>query len=104
MLAWSVGIGLVLASAIVSTGEPEELILERIDDTPVALLAPAIGMDVVELVDRLGDEGVVVDDPGMSVRQLADRYRAEADDLWSRCCASLVENTARPRRESPEDA
>lgn len=80
-LAWSVGIGLVLASAILSTGEPEELILERIDDTPVALLAPAVGMDLVEFVDRLGEEGVVVDDPGMSIRQLADRYRAEADDL-----------------------
>lgn len=80
-LAWSVGIVLVLASAVVGTGEPEELILERIDGTPLALLAPAIGMSVSDLIDRLGDEGVVVDDPGMSIRQLADRYGAEADDL-----------------------
>ena len=80
-LAWSVGIGLVLASAILSVGEPEDLILERIEGTPVALLAPAIGMDVSALVDRLGEDGFVVDDPGMSVRQLADRHGAEADDL-----------------------
>ena len=65
------------ASAILGTGEPEELILERIDNAPVDGLAPAIGMDVSELIDRLGNDGIVVDDPGMSIRLLAVRYGAE---------------------------
>ena len=50
-LAWAAGIGLVMASAILGTGEPEELILERIDRAPVNVLAPAIGMDVSDLVE-----------------------------------------------------
>lgn len=80
-LAWSVGIGLVMASAILNGGDPEELIVERIDTASVALLAPVVGMDVSDLVDRLGDDGYVVDDPGMSIRQLAERYDAETDDV-----------------------
>lgn len=38
-------------------------------------------MDVRELIDRLGNDGFMVDDPGMSIRQLAARYGAETDDL-----------------------
>ena len=38
-------------------------------------------MDVRELVDRLGSDGFLVDDPGMSIRQLAARYGAEPDDV-----------------------
>ena len=80
-LAWSLGIGLVVASAIRGPTEPEELILERIDGAPVNLLAPVVGLDVRELVERLGDDGFAVDDPGMSIRQLADRHGAETDDV-----------------------
>ena len=63
-LAWSMGVGLVMASTIPNTGDPEELIVERIDTASVALLAPVVGMDVSELVDRFGDDGYEVDDPG----------------------------------------
>ena len=45
------------------------------------MLAPVAGLAVSEVVDRLGAEGLVVDDPGMSVRQLAERNDAEADDI-----------------------
>ena len=38
-------------------------------------------MDVRQVVDRLGDEGFVVDDPEMSIRQLAQQYGADTDDL-----------------------
>ena len=50
--AWSMGVGLVMASTIPNTGDPEELIVERIDTASVALLAPVVGIDVSELVDR----------------------------------------------------
>ena len=80
-LVWSIGIGLVTTSTILNSGDVEELIVERIDGASVALLAPVVGMNVRELVDRLGDDGFVVDDPGMSIQQLADQYGAETDDV-----------------------
>ena len=80
-LAWSMGVGLVAASMLLGTGDAEELIVERMDAVPLEVLAPVAGIDVSELVDRLGAEGLVVDDPGMSVRQLAERNDTEADDI-----------------------
>lgn len=79
-LAWSMGVGLVAASMLLGTGDAEELI-ERMDAVSLEVLAPVAGLAVSELVDRLGAEGLVVDDPGMSVRQLAERNDAEADDI-----------------------
>lgn len=81
VLAWSIGIGLVVTSAILNTGEAEEIIVARMDNTPIALLAPIVGMEVGELLDRLGDDGFAVRDPEMSVRQLADQHGAETDDV-----------------------
>ena len=80
-LAWSMGIGLVATSMLLNTGDAEELIVERMGGVPLAVLAPVAGLDVSELVDRLGAEGLVVHDPGMSIRQLAEQHDAEADDV-----------------------
>ena len=80
-LAWSMGIGLVAASTLLNTGDAEELIVERMNSVPLDVLAPVAGLDVAELLDRLGAEGLVVDDAGTSIRQLAERYDAEADDI-----------------------
>ena len=74
------GVGLVAASMLLGTADAEELI-ERMDAVSLEVLAPVAGLAVSELVDRLGAEGLVVDDPGMSVRQLAERNDAEADDI-----------------------
>ena len=49
---------------------------------PLAVLAPVAGLDVNELVDRFAAEGLVDAHPGMSVRQLAERHNAEADDIF----------------------
>ena len=51
------------------------------NSVPLDVLAPVAGLDVTELLDRLGAEGLVVDDAGTSIRQLAERYDAEADDI-----------------------
>ncbi len=80
-LAWSMGAGLVAASMLLGAGDAEELIVERMDAVSLELLASVAGLDMSELVDRLGAEGLVVDDPGMSVGQLAERHDAEADDI-----------------------
>ena len=80
-LGWLIGISLITTSAILSKGEPEELIVDQIEQTSIVLLAPVVGMDVSELVDRLGDDGFTVDDPNMSIEQLADKHDAETDDI-----------------------
>ena len=64
--AWSAGAALVVASALLRPADAEELVLERIDGTPVSVLAPALGLEVAELVDRLAADGGVVDDPRLS--------------------------------------
>ena len=79
--AWAIGVGLVAASSVLNMGEAEALIVDRIDSAPLAVLAPVVDMDVRQVVDRLGDEGFVVDDPEMSIRQLAQQYGADTDDL-----------------------
>ena len=78
---WSIGIGLVAASTFPNMGDAEELIIEKIDSVPLDVLAPVAGLDAAELADRLGAEGLVVDDPGMTIRELAARSDAEADDI-----------------------
>ena len=80
-LAWTIGIGMVAASAVLNTGEAEALMVERIDAVSIAVLAPVVGMDVSALVDRLGGDGFAVDDPEMSIRQLADRHGVDTDDV-----------------------
>ena len=38
-------------------------------------------MEVSELVDQLGEDGFVVDNPEMSIEQVADQYSADTDDV-----------------------
>lgn len=79
--AWALGVGLVAASSVLNVREAEALVVDRIDSAPLAALAPVVGLDLRQIVDRLEDEGFVVDDPKMSVQQLAQQYDAETDDL-----------------------
>ena len=80
-LAWLIGISLVTTSALLDKGEPEERIVDQIEQAPITLLAPIVGMEVRELVDRLGDDGFVVDNPEMSIEQLAHHHDADTDDI-----------------------
>ena len=80
-LAWLIGISLVTTSAILSEEEPEELIVTQIEQTSITLLAPVVGMEVKELVDQLSNDGFAVDDPEMSIEQLADQHGADTDDI-----------------------
>ena len=80
-LAWLIGISLVTTSVLLDGGEPEELIVNRIEQTPIVLLAPVVGMDVSELVEQLSNDGFAVDNPEMSIEQLAHRHEADTDDI-----------------------
>lgn len=80
-LAWLIAISLVITSAILDKGESEELIVTQIERTPIVLLAPIVNMNVSELIDRLGEDGFIVDNPEMSIEQVADQYSADTDDI-----------------------
>ncbi len=80
-VVWLAAAGLITASAVRNLGEVEDLIVARMEDAPVALLAPIVGMEVGGLVERLARDGYVVDQPGMSVQELAERHGAESDDI-----------------------
>lgn len=81
VLVWTLAGGLVAASALRNIADPEDLIVERMNGVPIELLAPVVGMETEELLERLADDGYTADEPGMSVRELADRHGAESDDV-----------------------
>ena len=78
-LAWLIGVGLIARTAIFSEGEPEELIMERMEQTSITRMAPIVDMDVDTLVKQLGNDGYTVIDPEMSIEALADQHNAETD-------------------------
>ncbi|MDE0636167.1 MAG: DUF4405 domain-containing protein [Candidatus Poribacteria bacterium] len=80
-LAWLVGIGLVTTTALRNEVDTEELVVERIEQTSIQLLAPVVGMEVDELVEQLKGEGFVVDTPQMTIEQLADKHTTETDTI-----------------------
>ncbi len=79
--AWLIGAGLVVTSAVLDTGEAEQLVADRIALVPIASLAPVADKDVQDLVDRLRSDGFNIEDPGISAQQLADQIGADVDDI-----------------------
>lgn len=80
-VAWLIGVGLVARTAIFSQGEPEELIMEKMEQTSITRMAPIVDLDVDTLVKRLGNDGFTVSDPEMSIEQLAEEHGADTDDI-----------------------
>ena len=80
-VAWLIGVGLVARTAIFSQGEPEELIMERMEQTSITRMAPIVDIDVDTLVKQLGNDGYTVSDPEMSIEQLVEKHGAETDDI-----------------------
>ena len=81
VLAWGIGIGLVAATALQQGEDAEEVVFERIEQTSIQLLAPVVGMEVSELVDQLSADGFVIDDPQVSVEQLAETHTTDTEEI-----------------------
>ena len=81
VLAWGIGIGLVAATVLQPTEDAEEVVFERIEQTSIQLLAPVVGMEVSELVDQLSADGFVIDDPQVSVEQLAETHTTDTEEI-----------------------
>ena len=81
VLAWGLGIGLVTATVLQPTKDAEEVVVERIEQTPIQLIAPVVGMDVNALVERLKVDGYVIESPEMSIEQLAEKHEADTEAI-----------------------
>ena len=79
--AWLIGTGLVFSSAVTGTEEAEQLVMDRIEDAPIATLAPVAGKDAQNLVAQLRSDGYPIEGPEISPAQLADAAGAEVDDV-----------------------
>ena len=81
VLALGIGIGLVTNSALQERVDAEELVVERIEQTSIRLLAPVVGMEVSELVNQLGADGFVVESQEMSIEELGDKHSVDTERI-----------------------
>ena len=81
VLALVVGISLVTNSALQQRVDAEELVVDRIEQTSIQLLAPVVGMEVSELVNKLGADGFAVESQEMSIEELADKHSIDTDRI-----------------------
>ena len=81
VLAWGMGIGLVAATVLQPTQDAEEVVVERIEQTPIQLIAPVVGMEVNALVERLKVDGYVIESPEMSIEQLTEKHEADTEEI-----------------------
>ena len=80
-LAWAIGIGLLTSSALQHGEDAEEVVFERIEQTPIQQLAPLVGVEVSQLLDQLAADGFTVETPEISVEQLAETHATDTDDI-----------------------
>ena len=74
-----IGMSLVGISAFREDADIEEIVIEHIEQTSIRALAPAVGIHPNVLVNRLKADGYIVEDPEMSVEQLAEKHAVDTD-------------------------
>ena len=80
-LALVIGMSLVTISAFRDAEDAEEIVIDRIEQVPIRLLAPVVEMEVNDLVAQLKADGFVVEDPQMSVEQLAEKHNTDTEEI-----------------------
>ena len=80
-VVWLIGISLVVYSVTQPHEDVEEVVVERIEQTSIALLAPIVGVEVNELLERLNGDGYGVEDTEMSVADMAETYNADTEAI-----------------------
>ena len=80
-VAWLIGISLVMYSVTQPHEDVEEVVVERIEQTSIALLAPIVGVEVNELLERLNGDGYGVEDTEMSVAEVAETYNVDTEAI-----------------------
>lgn len=80
-VVWLIGISLVVYSVTQPHEDVEEVVVERIEQTSIALLAPIVGVEVNELLERLNGDGYGVEDTEMSVADIAETYNADTEAI-----------------------
>ena len=61
--------------------DAEEVVINRVEQIPLRQLAPALGMQVQDLLSRLKADAFVVEDPEASIEQLAEKHNTDTDEI-----------------------
>lgn len=80
-LALFVGVSLVTRTALFDRGKPEELIMDKMEQTSIFTLSQFLGMNENTLVTQLANDGFVDDDTAITVEELADKLSVDTDDI-----------------------
>jgi hypothetical protein len=80
-VALLVGIGMVARTAFFDKGEPEEFIMETLEQTSLDRLAPIVGMEPHQLIQQLATDGFTVENPRTPVTQIAEQLGVDTDDI-----------------------
>ncbi len=78
-LAWLIGISLVATSAFREHADAEEVVVERIEQSSIQLLAPVVNKTPEMLTRHLSDAGYVVDDPRMTLEEIAEQHEVDTE-------------------------
>ena len=79
VLVWVIGISLVSIAAFQNEVDPEELIVERMEQTSIEVLAPVVGTTAEMLSRRLLDAGYTVETPRMTVEEIAEQHGVDTE-------------------------
>ncbi len=80
-LVLGAAIGLLLLTMNERSEETRNMILERVEDGPLPVVAMLLDIEVEQLVEELGRNGILADDLEMSIQELAERYDADTEDI-----------------------
>ncbi len=80
-LGWVVGISLVTITVMRGEEDAEERVVDQIEQASIQLLAPVVDIEVNALMDRLKQGGFAVDNPEMSIEQLADKHGRDTEEI-----------------------
>ena len=75
------GISLVTTSIVLRRGEPDRLVVEKVEQVSLLMLSQVIGLSENALVVQLGNDGFVVEDTTLTVEELADQLGVDTDDI-----------------------
>ena len=80
---------------LLNQGDAEELVVDRIEQRRFICSAPIVGVDARELLTRLKDDGFAVDNPELSIEQLAEKQTTDGEDSSLRISMKYGTNTDR---------
>ena len=83
VVALGLGVGILLL--VLTMGDRSDatrnMIVERVGDAPIPVVASVLGIEVEELVGTLAENGIDVSNLEMSIQELAQRHDVDTEDV-----------------------